>query len=195
MEPGSRNPEYEPGYLLGPRTADILRLNDGETIQVTDWWKPGGSETYIATFSILQQDGVRHDLIAKSCIKMCPKETMHEWLDRRSILTENGVLFPELYAVDGATLVEEYIPYSFKDAYNVADVSVKKELHYKYIDMYKKICGSGFKPASMHDVRSRGNDVVMIDVGEDLGGRLHIDQTNMSVIIKAERNFRESTGS
>lgn len=194
METGLNNPEYNCYNLLGPRTTEILGLKESEVIKITNWWKPGGAETYIATFSISHQDGSINDLIAKSCIKLCPKETMDEWIDRRNILSINGVHFPEIYTVDGATIVEEYIPYSFKDAYKSADQETKEVLRTNFIDTYKRIWGAGFSPVSMHDVRSRGDDVVMIDLGEDLGGHRVMNQTSLSVIMKAETNFRSSIG-
>jgi hypothetical protein len=38
--------------------------------------------------------------------------------------------------------------------------------------MYQKVIKAGFRPLNFSDVRSRGNDIVLVDFGEDLGGRL-----------------------
>jgi len=57
--------------------------------------------------------------------------------------------------------------------------------------MYKRVVGAGFSPRSFHDVKSRELDVVMIEVGEDLGAPALIDSYSLSVVIDAKRNFRQ----
>lgn len=175
--------------LLGPRTLDILRVNDPTSIEIINPWYRGGAETYVTDF-MLSIDGVSKHLIAKACIKFGPKEAMGEWLERRAILANNGVKLPDLYAVDGATLVEEFIPYGFKEAYVVADDATRVALREDYIDTYKKVCGAGFTPKSLHDVRSHGDDVILIDVGEDIGGLSSQSPTDFAAALKAEQDLR-----
>lgn len=177
--------------LLGPNTLALLGVkSDG--IKVVTPWHQGGAETYVSDF-LLTKSGKTQHLIAKACIKFGPREAMSEWLGRRKTLQENGVNFPELVVVDGATIVEEYIPYSFAEAFNSADSDSQPGLKFAFVDTYKRIVGAGFSPMSVHDIRSRGNDAVVIDVGEDLGAPSPITSCNLSIVIDAERHFRNIT--
>lgn len=176
--------------LLGPNTLAVLGIQSQEQINVIEWWQPGGAETYIATFRLEEDTGLYRDLIAKACVKLCPKETTEEWLQRRRQLTENGVIFPEIYAVDRSTIIEEFIPYSFLEAYKSADETIRTILEDRFKDTYLRIKGAGFYPASLHDLRSHGADAVVIDVGEDIGAPTAIAYCDLSSVIDAEKNFR-----
>lgn len=178
--------------LLGPRTLELLQIGSPNQLTIINQWQRGGAETYITDFIVERGPGNKEHLIAKACIKFSPREAMNEWLERRRIMQENGVLFPKLFAVDGATIIEEYVPYTFKEAYNQSNEDQRSELRENYISTYKRVYGAGFKPASLHDVRSHGVDVVVVvDVGEDIGGYMPINLCNLSVIIKAEASLRE----
>lgn len=133
-----------------------LLLADGDSIQVINEWAPGGAETYVSDFLVVHQEAVVGHFIAKACIRMCPKETMDDWLKRRTILQSAGVSVPGLYIVDNATLVEEFIPHTFIDAYRASDEQNKALLESNFVEAYKRIRGAGFKPVSFHDIRSRG---------------------------------------
>jgi len=176
--------------FLGPETLNLLQVSEGSKVQIVNWWMRGGAETYVTDFVVEREQGVKEHLIAKACIKFGPREAMEEWLQRRRIMQVNGVIFPSLSAVDGATIIEEYIPYTFKEAYTRADEDQRVILRENYLKTFKRIYGAGFTPMSLHDVRSHGEDVVVIDVGEDIGGHTPIDSCDLSVIIKAESSFR-----
>jgi hypothetical protein len=176
--------------FLGPDTLNLLGVSDGSKVQIVSEWMRGGAETYVTDFVVEREQGVKEHLIAKACIKFGPREAMEEWLERRRIMHENGVLFPYLSAVDGAMIIEEYIPFTFKEAYFKATTDQRDQLRERYLLTYKQICGAGFKPASLHDVRSHGDDVVVIDVGEDIGGHTPIKACALSVILKAEASLR-----
>lgn len=180
-------------HFLGSSVLDQLGIDSYEQIRIENPWYRGGAETYVTDFIIHDAEGKSTHLIAKACIKFSPREAMAEWLDRRRLMESNGVNFPKLFAVDGATIVEEYIPHTFKEAYLLSEEESRQELRSGYIDAYKRICGAGFNPASLHDVRSRGNDVVVIDVGEDIGGHMPISSCDLSIILRAESSFRDLT--
>jgi len=115
-------------------------------------------------------------LIAKACVKLCCLAIeMKKWFEKRNVLAENGVSFPNIHGVDlkHAIWIEEFIPYTLKDAYKLAtSPERKKALENQFYQTYMRIIGAGFGPIiRLHDLRSRGNDVVMIDVGEDIGNR------------------------
>lgn len=168
-ESGHQHPEQaDPSLILGKNTLRLLSIDDPAQIQVVNDWRPGGGETYISDFLVRKGEETRH-LIAKACVKFFPKETMEEWLGRRSLLASHGVVVPDLLLVDGATIVEEFIPLSLKDAYRSAPGNDKQSIQKSFDFTYGQVRNLGFNPYSLHDIRSHGNDVVMIDFGEDLG--------------------------
>lgn len=176
--------------FLGPNTFELLRVADKSAVTVINPWHQGGAETYVTDFKVDRGENNIEHLIAKACIKFYPLQTMIEWLERRMLLQENGVLFPKVIAVDGATIIEEFIPLTLKDAYAKADNEARNQLRESYITTFKCIYGAGFNPTSLHDVRSHGNDIVVIDVGEDIGGYVPIDVCDLAIIPKAEASFR-----
>lgn len=172
--------------FLGKKTFELLGTHTANDITIiNDWHKPG-AESYVTDFTLRQGDTKRH-LIAKACVKMMPRETMAEWLTRRRALKDNGVSTPELFAVDGAMIIEEYIPFTFSEAYK--NDTVRSILRVAFTDMYKRTVGIGFLPISFHDIRSRGDDCVMVDVGEDLGGLRDITACSLDTISNAEQQL------
>lgn len=135
----------------------------------TKWVRPG-AETYILQFSILTPEA-RARFIAKACIKVPVADCLQEWLDRRSLLADMGVATPQLHAVGRGTIIEEYIPYDLPTAYQQCTDPERAGLTTAYTDTYRRVWDSGFRPLSLHDARSRGSDVVLVDFGSDLGGR------------------------
>jgi hypothetical protein len=166
--------------FLGPNTLELLGVLDDSAIRIINPWHMGGAETYVTDFEV-DKRGISEHLIAKACVKFSPLKTMEEWLERRSILQENGVLFPKLIVVDGATIIEEFIPYTFNEAYLKSGEHQKERLREQYIMTYKRIYGAGFRPTGLHDIRSHGDDVVVIDVGEDMGGHNQINVCSLDV--------------
>jgi len=173
--------------LLGPRTLELLKVERPDDIHLIQDWRRGGAETYVTVFEV----GGRK-LIAKACIKLPPGEVVREWLERRRIMSENGVVFPEVIAVDSATIIEEFIPLEFIQAYKFADEGEREQLENGFLCTYKRIYGSGFSPTSLHDLRSHGDDVVVVDVGEDIGGYVCRNASDISVAIKAEKSLRDA---
>jgi hypothetical protein len=184
---------HQVGYLLGPNTMELLGIDRPSEIQVLTPWHRGGAETYISDFQI-NRDRQQLHLIAKACIKFGATEATKEWVERRKELEVNGVALPKLYFVERATIVEEYIPFSFKEAYEQADETTRNNLGSNYIDTFKRVFGAGFTPMSFHDVRSRGEDAVVIDVGEDLGPSRFIDACSLSVCSKAVKSLSHTIG-
>lgn len=159
---------YKRGFL-GPKTLDLLGTDSPHEIRILNDWERKSNENYVTDFLLFDDEGSKH-LIAKACIKTSPRETVEEWLERRQVLEVAGVDFPELFAVDGATIIEEFIPHTFREAYDKQDATGQASLRQKFLATFTAICQAGYWPNSLHDVRSRGDDVVMIDVGEDVGG-------------------------
>jgi hypothetical protein len=179
----------DPRLVLGPNTTDLLGVSELSMIEVITPWYRGGSESYVSEF-LLDKDGVKRHLIAKACVKFGPREAMAEWLSRRYVLQEAGVQTPELVVVDGATIVEEFIPYSFSAAYSSASLSDKMKLREAFFDTYQRISMAGFAPTTMYDLRTRGEDAVVIDFGEDLGPSHAATTSGLDITANAERCFR-----
>lgn len=177
---------------LGKKTLELLQITDASAVRVISPWYQGGAETFVTDFLLYSKDGQPTHLIAKACIKMCAKEVMKEWFGRREALIENGVNFPNVHAIDydGATWVEEFIPYTFNDAHKQVDETQKHVMEEQYIQTYLRIEGAGFRPlGALHDIRSRGMDVVMIDVGEDIGGQRQIETCGLDTRIRARQSL------
>jgi hypothetical protein len=167
--------------FLGPETATILKDFDLADVEILHDWAQLGSETFLVDFLIHSVDHLDLHLIAKSCIKFFPVETMDDWMRRRELLEKAGVSVPKVVVRDRAMIVEEHIPYAFKEAYAEASVERRELLQQNFITTYKRVAGAGFWPISLHDARSRGDDVVLIDMGEDIGSPKDIDRCHVSV--------------
>lgn len=135
---------------------------------MSDWHMPG-SESYILDFEVLSRQRTER-LIAKACIKSCATETVQEWHDRRQRIASAGIGVPKLYSTDRAVYIEEYIEMDMRAAHKCADPEVKSKLEDKFLDTYRKLGSLGFNVISLHDVRSHGDDIVLVDFGSDLGG-------------------------
>ncbi len=177
---------------LGPRTEEILGVEDISQIEICTPWHQGGSETYVTDFILNSNDNPPKHLIAKACIKMGARLAMAEWFKRRERLAENGITFPALYAKDeiGATWLEEFVPFTYEQAYTIANDEERAKLKEQFTETYLRIEGAGFAPKAMHDLRSHGTDVVVIDVGEDLGGWSENVQCDLRAYANAERFLR-----
>jgi hypothetical protein len=184
--------QYIDPETLGRSTLELLQVSDISTVQILNPWYQGGAETFVTDFLLRSGKDKTLHLIAKACIKMCARATMKEWFERREALGENGVSFPNVHATDyeGATWVEEFIPYTFREAHKQADRAQQRSLEDQYAQMYLRIEGAGFKPlGALHDVRSHGTDVVMIDVGEDIGGKVDIQSCDIDAKTRARQSL------
>jgi hypothetical protein len=139
-------------------------------VVTTQNWYQAGAETYILLFEIRRPDGVR-GFVVKACVSVGKslKETVVDWVGRRTLLNELGVATPALVGVNGADIVEEYIPHELLDALSLTDSAGRSRLLANLGRTAGLLVRAGFAPLSAHDWRSRGDDVVLIDFGQDLG--------------------------
>ena len=142
-----------------------------EPVQICELadWHRGGSETYLYEFEVRTDREPVH-LVAKACV-VSPasgplSEVFAEWLRRRRLLSEHGVEVPKLYTAHAATIVEEYIRFSFIEALALGE---RAQLLTQLGRTVGVLTNLGFPVLGLHDVRSRGEDVVWVDFGEDLG--------------------------
>lgn len=132
-------------------------------------WELSG-EAATLDFSIRSDSGSKR-FIAKCCIKSSSTKVMQEWLRRRDAVTKVGVATPRLYASQGASLVEEFVPYTFSEAFTRGDKYVQRRLVDAFTHTHQLLAQAGFTPVSLHDARSQGSNVVLVDFGSDLGDR------------------------
>ena len=135
-----------------------------------DWFR-SGSETFSLYFSI--SDGSeKHWLVLKACVAAgsmadSVEAIAERWLQRRHYLAENGIQTPRLYAYHEALFLEEFIPFRLVD---VLSANPSRELILEIVKIAASVGGLGFHPIGFfHDLLSRGEDVVVVDFGEDLG--------------------------
>jgi hypothetical protein len=157
---------------------------------LNDWYMPG-SESYILDFQISSLSKSKR-VIAKACIKMFASETVREWTNRRLVIEQSGVAVPKLYSVAGPDYLEEHIPFTLKEVYQNTSDSQKNHLQREFFKTYQSIIELGFTPISLHDVRSRGEDVVLVDFGSDLGGTHHSNKEwgGSTIMTKIETDFQ-----
>ena len=178
----------EAEWLMG---AGILSYPAQEyMIEAKNAWQRVGLETYVLEFTV-ETDGKHFHLIAKACIKFSPTEAMNEWMNRRALVESVGISTPKLHALAKATLVEEFIPYTFGEAYKAADPKCRERLENEFIRTVLALYRAGFNPKSLHDIRSHGEDVVLVDFGEDLGGIFSGFADSSKILEKAQKALSE----
>lgn len=137
-------------------------------------WDAVGSETHLYVFELVSE-GVsrRYALKALTSFSGVPlAELTEEWLRRRRICSEAGVGVPPLYATGSSTILEEYVPYGIAEALGMPPSNRRDRLITAIAATCVRLEVAGFDPVSLHDWRSHGYDVVLVDFGEDLGASL-----------------------
>ena len=146
-------------------------------------WHRSGGETYSYVFSVMRTDRPIH-LRLKACAAYSPIFTLNEilshWVDRRCRLAEAGATTPRLYCAKNGVILEEEIPYSMPDAFRRGN---KPEILRSLITAARAYANLGFAPIQgFGDVRSHGNDAVLIDFGSELGPP-HVRHANPETIL------------
>lgn len=137
-------------------------------------WERGGAETYIYRFWVEHShDNLRQEFIIKACVAYSPAspldKILEEWIRRRTLLENNGIGTPKLFIYGKGVVIDEFIPHLFID---VIKANLNKLDSYLYLlSMYAGTLNRlGFSPIEpFSDLRSRGEDLVVVDFGEDLG--------------------------
>jgi len=77
-----------------------------------------------------------------------------------------------------------------KIAYNTADTETRGKLESRFVETYQTLGQLGFGTVSLHDVRSRGEDIVLIDFGSDLGGYTEDRPVDEHLLDKAQMELK-----
>ncbi len=149
-------------------------------------WNMPGSESYVMQFAVATPGNDIRRFISKACVKLPVIPSFGDWVGRREILEAEGVITPKLHALGRACLIEEYIPYDLRTAYTLADSPTKSRLQEQFVSTCQSIWRLGFRPVRLHDLRSHGDDVVLIDFGSDLGG-IHSNTWTYNKQVAADR--------
>lgn len=154
------------------RSVGLIEPDDAlAALETVREWYQSGAETYGLHFAVVTSAGERHECFMKACVAygggISLKEIFSKWLSRRAAVNELGVNTPKLYAVGSALLVEEFIPYTLNEA--MARAGDRTGILRSLASTTAHLVNARFVPLSAHDWRSRGQDVVIIDFGQDLG--------------------------
>jgi hypothetical protein len=112
-------------------------------------------------------------LILKACVAnnfaLRIVETIEYWLAKRKIINDSGITTPKLFAIRDGVLLEEFIPYSLTPQF-IADSPNSMMLLSRIALTSGRLQKLAFAPIALfEDLRSRGDDVVIVDFGQDLG--------------------------
>lgn len=135
-----------------------------------DWW-PSGAETYALVFSVVAGNGESLQFIWKSYISIGSSLSgrVDELMQRRHHVESIGIAVPRLVFRNKADVCEEFIAMSLGEAAQES-VAAKMAIQHAANETIETLLAAGYRPQSLHDARSRGNDCVLIDFGTDLGG-------------------------
>ncbi|WP_210086861.1 hypothetical protein [Mycobacterium sp. OAE908] len=136
---------------------------------VRDWYRAGG-ESYVYVFDVSDnQQSFR--LLLKSLVGSVGglEYKFKEVLERRRLLEHRGIGTPKLYGHHKATLLEEFVPYTLREALSrPGDDMFRAALD--AIRLGTTLDSLGFAPVSLFpDLRSHGANAVLVDFGSDLG--------------------------
>lgn len=166
----------------------------GQVLIDSEKWTRGGAETYIQ-YLTLHAGGVSHRLVLKACTPSVSSKPIEgifgEWIERRGRIEAAGIAVPHLFGIGKAILLEAFIPFR---ALDLLQTGSHPDLFYELGLLAGRLERLGFRPIRIAgDLRSLGDDLVMIDFGSDLGGTSS-DQDMQSVETLRDRLVKELTG-
>jgi hypothetical protein len=152
------------GLVPGPRKFS-------EIVPRAEKWVRGGSETYVYPFSVRTED-FELSLMLKAIVAFSFGGSLEmllaEWISRRNLLTDEGVVTPKLYYHGNGVILEDFVPNELADVVaNEGGKSPVVRSFFKYAGILSRL---GFVPIDgFSDLRTMGGDVIPVDFGEDLG--------------------------
>lgn len=156
-------------------------------------WYPGGAETYLYEFSLYWPPAQELRLLLKACIAFGglagTRHVVAEWMARRRVLTAAGATVSLVFGEPKSTVIEEWVPMSLREAVEQGHKHERFEIA-KQLGLLAAVFDSeGFAPVSLHDLRSHGSDVVMVDFGADLGppGKPVEHSANLGLILRTAK--------
>lgn len=145
---------------------------EAAALEETHGWRQGGAETYIYRFKVTGPHK-EHDVLLKAVTAFSLSRSLNqivkEWGRRRQLLAEAGVRTPTLYFAGRALLVEQYVGEKLshwlqRNANNTAHLTDQVFRLAAVMDRH------GFSPlCAFKGLRTDGENVYMVDFGQDLG--------------------------
>lgn len=145
-------------------------------------WSRSGSETYLFRFNVESPAENIRQYVLKACVAFSPahrlEEILDEWISRRRLLSRMGISVPTLHGSGNGIVLEEAIPFTLSEKLaNTTDSESRQILLHGLAEYAGVLEGLGFEPISpFSDLLSRGNDVVVVDFGSDLGTPRRVDR-------------------
>lgn len=145
---------------------------DFELIDTPEGWFRSGAETYLFRFQV-RTDGTDVPVVLKACVGFSiganAEEILEGWIERRQSISKRGVQVPHLYAWGRGLILEEEIRFALSEVLQERPASAR-ELCTSMARVAGVVTSLGFLPVELFkDLRSRGDDVVVVDFGQDLG--------------------------
>jgi hypothetical protein len=139
-------------------------------------WSRGGAETYLYRFWVHEDGNAINGYLVKACVAFSAGSSidaiLKAWIDRREQLARHGISTPRLLGYGSGILVEELVPYDFRSLILEKSEDEAWSLILELATLAGVVSALHFRPTALFsDLRSRGNDVVMVDFGEDLGAQ------------------------
>lgn len=154
------------------RVGAIAPRDQVRGLEVIDDWYRAGAETFLLVFDIVREGNSSVRLALKACTPQTPrggsvKDVLEQWLGRRRLLAKLGVSTPALFGTSNGVLLEEYVPYALDE---LMQDHASEQIVVSLARTMGIVCRAGFSPVALpSDMRSRGNDAVLVDFGSDLG--------------------------
>lgn len=138
-----------------------------------DEWERGGAETFVYRFWTVDGAGVESAHILKACVPgigVPLEKVLAEWMNRRSQLEAEGASVPRLYTFAHGLIWEELLPLRLEAALARVSNAKAAALLTQLATTLNTMLQLRFDPVDpTYDLWSRGDDVVIIDFGQDLG--------------------------
>ena len=166
LKPTAEEALWELGLLPSPQS--------GFAVRTTGEWLRSGAETFSCDFAVETDEGKLTRCRIKACVAYSPNRSLasilDSWIQRRTLLAAAGAATPKLIAWGKGVIVEEWIPNVLKDCMTSGTPDHLWHLCRHMAETAGIIARSRFQPVSFFaDLMSRGDDVVIVDFGEDLG--------------------------
>jgi len=150
---------------------DILSVDDElQCLRVDRDWRQGGAETYNLIFAVVTSKGSA-SYLAKACTPFSPAvpidRVLGQWINRRTLLKEHGVMVPHMYGAGRGMIIEDLIPYEL-DQLEASQWNEKiKDQVLKFATVLSELRFYAISP--FNDLMTDGTLVYQVDFGQDLG--------------------------
>jgi hypothetical protein len=134
-------------------------------------WHPIG-DVYCTAFTVDHDDRPPQTVILKACADgsalTSAGQLAEDWAARYRLLRCAGVGVPQVYWTRRGCIAEEHIPLDLADAWRLS-AATRPAIAHHIGHLCAVLTGCRFNPVRLAGLRSRGDDLVVTNVGADLG--------------------------